>query len=331
MKFHHIVLVATFVLNILSFNIVHAQGGLDPSRKPVSDWGSMSEEAWEIYEENRGKDYISEPLQGGGGNGISSASGSSECKGYTTSEPDDHIYWIRNDIRESKRLRIFFVGKDDSTLAIRQPDGTWLCNDDSHGTDHPTINIEHPRTGDYYIWIGSKQSGNTITGDLFVTLENYTPSNYPLASAGWVYQGRGAGGGKATIMYVGADSQSRRLDLSIDIEFNGMAGDEAVRVAAWPKESSSNQFIRHPSRNSSYADDDGYVFDAEEFEPQFGSSSYDYSDNGRDNGPIELSIPDNELPSNTGGYYVIVRIQIQNSRGNWETVDEYRSSVIHTP
>ena len=42
----------------------------------------------------------------------------------------------------------------DTTLAVRAPNGEWLCNDDSNGLN-PMVSWEHPRSGRYQIWVGT--------------------------------------------------------------------------------------------------------------------------------------------------------------------------------
>ena len=37
----------------------------------------------------------------------------------------------------------------------RQPDGRWLCDDDSAGNLNASITLRNPRSGNYNIWIGT--------------------------------------------------------------------------------------------------------------------------------------------------------------------------------
>ncbi|MGE0742093.1 MAG: hypothetical protein AB7O98_12185 [Hyphomonadaceae bacterium] len=43
----------------------------------------------------------------------------------------------------------------DLTLAIRAPDGTWLCDDDSAGNLNARVVVPEPATGTFEIWVGS--------------------------------------------------------------------------------------------------------------------------------------------------------------------------------
>jgi hypothetical protein len=53
-----------------------------------------------------------------------------------------------------------FLGESraDTTLVVRAPDGTWLCNDDFQGLN-PGIIIPRPASGEYRIWVGTFNQG----------------------------------------------------------------------------------------------------------------------------------------------------------------------------
>jgi hypothetical protein len=49
-----------------------------------------------------------------------------------------------------------FIGANsdaDTTIAVRAPNGEWVCNDDSNGLN-PMVSWESPRSGRYQIWVG---------------------------------------------------------------------------------------------------------------------------------------------------------------------------------
>ena len=64
---------------------------------------------------------------------------------------------------------VTFVGRGDTTLLVHPPDGGWRCNDDSHGTLHPTVDLSRPRAGQYDVWVGSYRRGEAVEGRLYVT------------------------------------------------------------------------------------------------------------------------------------------------------------------
>lgn len=57
-------------------------------------------------------------------------------------------------------LYLYAESDDDVTLLVLGPDG-WRCDDDSHGSFDPGVIIEAPLPGDYRIWVGTYQAGET--------------------------------------------------------------------------------------------------------------------------------------------------------------------------
>lgn len=82
-------------------------------------------------------------------------------------------------------LRVFFVGAEgtDPTLIVRMPDGQWYCNDDSFGSQNPTVDIlGSTATGQAQVWVGNWGAPDTpVTGTLYLTRGSATPIN-PTAS-----------------------------------------------------------------------------------------------------------------------------------------------------
>jgi len=70
----------------------------------------------------------------------------------------------------SNELRVFFRTGDseDTSLIINNPNGSWVCNDDSESLD-PMVIFEDPIEGQYDIWVGSYQRGESIVGELGIT------------------------------------------------------------------------------------------------------------------------------------------------------------------
>ncbi|MCS6930907.1 MAG: hypothetical protein NZM27_01695 [Acetobacteraceae bacterium] len=78
----------------------------------------------------------------------------------------DCVGWIdatRADVTLNYRAGNFplFISAEsraDTTLVIRAPDGSWLCNDDFQGLN-PGIVIQRPASGEYRIWVGTFSQG----------------------------------------------------------------------------------------------------------------------------------------------------------------------------
>lgn len=319
------------LFTLLVSQSVHAQRNvLDHTLHPnYRILGPMSEESWS--RRSPSQDYITTTISGQSGRvQVSDATqNGAGCAGYAAAAPSINIYWVRENLRQSERLRVFYVSLDEASLIIRKPDGTWVCNDDSFGTSNPTIDIERPRTGSYSIWIASESSSQSLSGILYATLEDYSPQRYPAALSEppvWEITGAGGTGG---LLYVDAISQSDRLTLSIDAYFRNMDGRQRTRVAAWPIDSNGRYFAG--SWNNS--DENGHLFAVEEFTPPFGTSNFDYSNGG--SGPIELSLLDSVFANSRTIYTVDIRVQVfDNSINQWIELDTYStyrlSAIRHT-
>jgi hypothetical protein len=97
------------------------------------------------------------------------------CGGWATAAPDYDITYTAGDL---SLLRFYFVADsgEDTTLIVNAPDVEWYCSDDSNGTLDPAVDFEDPATGLYDIWVGSYESGATVSGTLYVT---ELDSNHP--------------------------------------------------------------------------------------------------------------------------------------------------------
>lgn len=93
--------------------------------------------------------------------------------GFAASAPD---FSVNHRAGAFPLLRFYFTGGGDTTLVINTPGGSYLCSDDSFGTNHPTIDFNNPAGGRYDIWVASNSAGSSISGTLFIT-EN--GSNHP--------------------------------------------------------------------------------------------------------------------------------------------------------
>jgi serine protease Do len=101
-----------------------------------------------------------------------------DCRGFATAAADYRVV-LTGDV---SRLRIFFVAQEggDTTLAVNQADGTWVCNDDFSAENlNPMIELTNAPGGVYEIWVGSFNTGTTVAGTLYITAQDFTPANAP--------------------------------------------------------------------------------------------------------------------------------------------------------
>jgi hypothetical protein len=65
-------------------------------------------------------------------------------------------------------LYIFAQSREDTTLVVNLPDGSWICNDDFEGLN-PGIVLQRPPTGQYDIWVGVFGGGSKIPARLGIS------------------------------------------------------------------------------------------------------------------------------------------------------------------
>lgn len=85
------------------------------------------------------------------------------CAGFVRAEPD-HALVLRG---SEPWLRIYVSSAVDTTLVVRRPDGTWLCDDDAFGRN-PAVEGAFP-AGRYLIWVGTYHASATGAYTLGVT------------------------------------------------------------------------------------------------------------------------------------------------------------------
>jgi hypothetical protein len=88
------------------------------------------------------------------------------CPGYGRFDAPDAILALPQD---SRNLALFARSDVDLTIAVRSPDGRWLCNDDSFNLD-PAVIFDSAPAGDYHIWVGAFSQGREGLYDLFAGL-----------------------------------------------------------------------------------------------------------------------------------------------------------------
>jgi len=78
-----------------------------------------------------------------------------ECAGYISDAPG-----VALDYRAGALdLYLSATSAADTTLIVRTPAGTYLCNDDYGDTFNPGVEISDPETGRYEIWVGTYSAG----------------------------------------------------------------------------------------------------------------------------------------------------------------------------
>lgn len=102
------------------------------------------------------------------------------CTGYAASAPDFRFTWTG----EASHLSLFFSSRGDTTLMIRQPDGSYVCDDDGGIGLNGQIDITEPVEGDYTVWVGSFEAGDVISGYLMISRSALDPASIALAVAG---------------------------------------------------------------------------------------------------------------------------------------------------
>lgn len=122
-------------------------------------------------------------------------------------------------VTEPTYLRIVARGASDSTLAVQLEDGTWLCNDDTEGTD-PMVEGELP-AGAHRIFVGAFTRFDMHAYTLGVSTDPAAmPSSLPAPAS----SAAALGGAELRIEPRGADPQSLRGVASGEVNIDGLAG-----------------------------------------------------------------------------------------------------------
>jgi hypothetical protein len=91
----------------------------------------------------------------------------SGCVGSMANAPDVRLQFTASG---SLPLIISVASDSDTTLAINQPDGSWICDDDGgeNGTN-PAIRFSPAASGQYDIYIGHYAQGRRIPATLYIS------------------------------------------------------------------------------------------------------------------------------------------------------------------
>lgn len=114
------------------------------------------------------------PMVAGGDVDVFSMNLGDQCRGFVASPPDVSVDYTS----AGRFLRIFFQSEDDTTMIVRLPDGSFVCNDDFTGVLDPLVDINAPAAGTYDIWVGTFSDSSGASGTLFFSSGNTAdPSN----------------------------------------------------------------------------------------------------------------------------------------------------------
>jgi len=98
---------------------------------------------------------------------------SPHCVGSYPTSPQ-HIVHVA---RALPHFRVVInAGASDTTIAVRAPDGTYVCNDDSSdpaNTLNPAVDVENAAAGDYQIFVGGYSGGDAWADYALAVIEGH--------------------------------------------------------------------------------------------------------------------------------------------------------------
>ena len=100
-----------------------------------------------------------------GGPDLVEVAGAGVCAGFiNNTAPDVDLNYTAG----TYPLNIYVEAEVDTTLVVNAPDGTWYCDDDTHGLD-PLVSFTTPQSGNYNIWIGTFDPTSTPRAMLHIS------------------------------------------------------------------------------------------------------------------------------------------------------------------
>ena len=297
-----------------------AQSTVDPDFDPSYGPEVMSVEAWAELD---AQDYVVHKVESLDNIAELSTLSTDEnsCAGFTTVAPTYRIDWVRETIDEDLSMRFFFMNDLNTTLAIHEPDGDWLCADDWETTEHPLIDIEELRTGSYAVWVGNTTEED-FTGRLIATIGDYDPSNPPIEPLRFTSVFQGAGINEARVLYIEIDENmdDNMLDISVDVALKGARGNE-FRVTVYLYDAETDRPLK--AFEGSPQNEAGLLADIIEMRLRAAEEFYDYGKNSK--GGLEFSFPLDEL-ADTSAVYPVIRIEMrENPDSPWQDVTTYKA------
>lgn len=118
---------------------------------------------------------VSRLIPGVAGGPIRGSALASSCRGYYPVAPQ---YVLR--LTTIQRLRLTTLGSNDLTMAVRDPSGTFRCDDDGGEGSNPLLDLTLP-PGLYPVWIGTYRQ--RFTAGFSLQLQSGDPGAMPFASA----------------------------------------------------------------------------------------------------------------------------------------------------
>lgn len=97
------------------------------------------------------------------------------CGGFINWEkPDVDINYASDkeagSVAGNEKLSLYVKADSDTTLVVFTPDRKWICGDDiSEANLNPSITFDRPLAGNYNVWIGTYEQGETKKATLYVT------------------------------------------------------------------------------------------------------------------------------------------------------------------
>jgi hypothetical protein len=88
------------------------------------------------------------------------------CNGFVGTSPSVIVNWSG----KIDQVNLFVYSDDDAVLAVQQPDGSTVCNDDAGAaTVDPLVTIKNPAPGAYKVHVGTAKKDQPALGFLAVT------------------------------------------------------------------------------------------------------------------------------------------------------------------
>jgi hypothetical protein len=99
------------------------------------------------------------------GGAIEATRADEDCNaGYIAARPSFTLRYTAGELP----LYISATSDADATIAVRTPNGEWVCNDDANSLN-PMVSWESPRSGRYQIWVGRFGSQETVPALLYIS------------------------------------------------------------------------------------------------------------------------------------------------------------------
>ena|SRR5688572_18826233 len=104
------------------------------------------------------------------GGTVAASTRSSGCAGFIAGTPDFVLTYTAVHAT-ADLLHVYVRAAADTTLVVRSPRGSWVCNDDDEFDDgvDPWVSFIYPETGTYSIWVGTYARGSYPAATLYIS------------------------------------------------------------------------------------------------------------------------------------------------------------------